>query len=72
MRVRNLAAAAFAGLALALAAPAAGQAADGLGQIDISHTQTDTVAIQGSGIVNAGDVIWDGNTTGSVSLGGED
>ncbi|KIQ66935.1 hypothetical protein TR51_05835 [Kitasatospora griseola] len=60
------------GLALALAAPAAGHAADGARQIGVGGAQQGSVAIPGQGLANPADLIWDGNTSGSTTVGGGD
>ncbi|WP_165956261.1 hypothetical protein [Streptomyces hainanensis] len=72
MRLRNVAATVLAGLALTVAVPAASHAVGDVPQIDIDGSQSGAAAIHGQDLANAGAVRWDGNATGSVSVGGED
>ncbi|MFB7125428.1 MULTISPECIES: hypothetical protein [Kitasatospora] len=71
MRRRSVAAAVLAGLSLAFAVPAAAHAARGP-QITMSGSWNDTATIEGTGLSSPKDVIWDGDTSGSVAVGGQD
>ncbi|MFF7458503.1 hypothetical protein [Kitasatospora sp. NPDC008115] len=71
MRRRTTAVAVLAGLSLALAVPAAAHAA-GAPQITVDGSQTDSVTIEGTGLSSPNDVIWNGNSGGFATVGGQD
>ncbi|MEV7600959.1 hypothetical protein AB0O91_26675 [Kitasatospora sp. NPDC089797] len=71
MRLRRTAVAVLAGLSLALAAPALAHGAGSGPVIGAGGSQSDTVTISGSGLASPGSLIWDGSSTGSISVGGE-
>ncbi|MGR6998847.1 hypothetical protein ACU686_13085 [Yinghuangia aomiensis] len=69
--MRNVAAAVFVGLSLALAVPAAAHAAGTDLNLDIDGSRSGAVTIEGSSLVNPVSMVWDGNTAGTFTVGGE-